>query len=52
MSNKATYTSIPVRPEVRDSIRCLKRDQETYSELLTKMADMYEPAGGTPREAP
>lgn len=50
VSNKAKYTSISVRPEIRDRIRRLKRGQESYSELLAKMADMYDPAEGTPRE--
>lgn len=37
------YTSIKVDPEVRDRVRSLKRGQESYSELLDKMANQYEP---------
>lgn len=50
MPTKATYTTISVRPEVRDRIRRLKRGQETYTELLAKMAERYGPVDGTPRE--
>lgn len=37
------YTSIKVNPEVRDRVRCLKRGQESYSELLERMAEQYDP---------
>lgn len=50
MPTNATYTTISVHPEVRDRIRRLKRGQETYTELLAKMADEYDPVDGTPRE--
>ena len=44
------YTTIPVRYEVRDRVRRQKRCQETYSELLDKMVDMYDPSVGNPQE--
>lgn len=50
MSNQEQYTTISVHSEIRDRIRRLKRGQETYSELLAKMADIYDPVDGTPRE--
>lgn len=50
MPPQEQYTTISVRPEVRDRIRRLKRGQETYSELLAKLADMYDPTEGTPLE--
>lgn len=50
MSNKASYTTIPVRPEVRDRIRRLKGGQETYSELLATLADLYESVDDTPSQ--
>lgn len=44
MSAESTrYTSIKVNPEVRDRVRSLKRGQESYTELLDKMADVYNP---------
>lgn len=36
------YTTISVIPAVRDRVEGLKRDQETYSELLAKMARQYD----------
>jgi len=37
------YTSIKVSPAVRDTIRRLKRGQESYDELLREMARQYDP---------
>lgn len=36
-------TSIKLSPAVRDRVRNLKRGGESYDELLTKMADQYDP---------
>lgn len=36
-------TSIKVPSEVRDRVRSLKRGQESYADLLEKMAEQYDP---------
>lgn len=37
------YTTISIHPPVRDRLRSLKRGQESYDELLEKMAQAYDP---------
>jgi predicted CopG family antitoxin len=36
-------TTLSVTEEVRNEVRSLKRGQQTYSELLRKMMEQYEP---------
>lgn len=36
-------TSIKVSKETRDQVRQLKRGQESYDELLARMADEFDP---------
>lgn len=36
-------TTIALRCETRDELRKLKRGQEPYDELLSKMAEQYDP---------
>jgi hypothetical protein len=43
-----TYAKIPVDPETRDRIRALKRGQQSYDDLLNRMADQYDPEEGFP----
>lgn len=45
------YTTIPVIPEIRDCIRQRKRGQETYSDILETMVELYDSEYGTSREA-
>jgi len=42
-----TYAKIPVDPETRDRVRDLKRGQESYDDLLNRMADQYDPDPAT-----
>lgn len=37
------YKHIPVKTGTRDAVQALKRGGESYDELLTKMAEQYEP---------
>jgi len=41
-------TSIKVSKDTRDRVRRLKRGQESYDELLQKMAEQYDPAAPEP----
>lgn len=37
------FRSISVRKEVRDRVRSLKRGGESYTDLLDRMAEQYQP---------
>lgn len=37
------WSGIPVREETRDRVRNLKRGGISYTELIEKMADQYDP---------
>lgn len=38
-----SHTTLPWSPETLAKIRSLKRGGQTYDELLSKMAEQYEP---------
>lgn len=45
MANKSQsrYTSIPVEPATRERLKRMKRGGETWSRLLDKMSEQYNP---------
>lgn len=40
---ESKWTTITVKPELRDRLRAMKRGQQSYSDLLEQMADQYDP---------
>lgn len=44
MSNsEPKWANIKVRPDVRDRVKSLKRGGDSYSDVLRKMCDQYDP---------
>lgn len=41
------FTTISVTPDIRDRLRSLKRGQESYSELLDRMEEQFDPDAKT-----
>ena len=44
------FRTIPVRQDVRDRVRSLKRGGESYTDLLDRMAKQYQPPKPGKRE--
>lgn len=51
MNSDEPYRPISVRKSVRDRVRSLKRGGESYTELITRMADQYDPDADDSSEA-
>jgi len=43
MSTRAAESRIPCSRDTLESVRALKRGGENYDQLLTKMAEQYDP---------
>lgn len=40
------YTHIPLKETTRDRVRRLKRGGETYTDLVERMVEQYDPEAG------
>ena len=43
MSETTRFTTVSVTHPIRDELRCLKQDGDSYSDLLLRMLAQYEP---------